>query len=158
MIVVDTGPLGAVAGANEAYHQTCTGWFDACADPVVVPGPVIVEVCWLLGRRGGLHAEHAFLAGLFSGDPTVLELTPADYQCCADLVGTYADLDLGFVDASVIAVPERLSITTVATVNHRVFRVVRPVRCDAFDLVPGTATIGPHMLEVIGGQVGYWWR
>ena len=45
-------------------------------------------------------------------------------------------LDLGFVDASVVAVAERLDIDTVATINHRDFRVVRPEHATAFTLVP----------------------
>ncbi len=47
-----------------------------------------------------------------------------------------ADMNLGTVDASVIAIAERLNIVTLATINLRDFRVVRPVHCDAFELVP----------------------
>ncbi len=48
----------------------------------------------------------------------------------------YADLDLGTVDAAVIAIAERLNVTTLATINPRDFRVVRPAHCDTFELVP----------------------
>ncbi len=48
----------------------------------------------------------------------------------------YADMDLGTVDAAVIAIAERLNIVTLATINTRDFRVVRPAHCDAFELVP----------------------
>ena len=46
------------------------------------------------------------------------------------------DLGLGFVDASIIAVAERFTVTTVATLNRRDFAVVRPAHRDAFELVP----------------------
>lgn len=135
-VVVDTGPLVAIADRDDAHHQACNDWFDHHRGTVVVPAPVIVEVCWLLDRRVGSAAEAAFLAGLAGGDPRIDDLTAADYQRAAQLVDRYADLDLGFVDASVIAVAERLGIDTVATINHRDFRVVRPAHVDAFILVP----------------------
>lgn len=136
IIAVDAGPLVAVADRDDAHHQACTAWFDHSTDTVVVPAPVVVEVCWLLGRRVGPAAEAAFLAGLAGGDPRIEELTAADYKRASRLVERYADMDLGFVDASVVAVAERLAIDTVATLNHRDFRVVRPAHRDAFTLVP----------------------
>lgn len=61
---------------------------------------------------------------------------PADLGRIAELIETYATLRLGTVDASVIAVAERLGATTIATLDRRHFAVVRPRHVDAFDLVP----------------------
>jgi len=54
----------------------------------------------------------------------------------AELCERYADLGLGGTDASVIAVAERLNITTVATFDRRHFTVVRPAHVEAFKLLP----------------------
>jgi len=54
----------------------------------------------------------------------------------ADLVVQYADLPLGSVDASVVAVAERLGVTMVMTIDRRHFTVVRPRHVDAFTLLP----------------------
>jgi predicted nucleic acid-binding protein len=43
-----------------------------------------------------------------------------------ELVVQYADLPLGAVDASVVAIAERLGVTEVATLDRRHFTVVRP--------------------------------
>lgn len=64
------------------------------------------------------------------------DLEPADWQRVRDLTEIYADNGLGGVDSSVIAVAERLKITTVATLDHRHFRAVRPAHVDAFEIVP----------------------
>jgi predicted nucleic acid-binding protein len=40
------------------------------------------------------------------------------------------------VVASIVTVAENLAGTTIATLNDRDFRVVRPAHCDAFELVP----------------------
>jgi len=53
-----------------------------------------------------------------------------------ELADQYGDMDLGTVDAAVIAIAERLNVTTLATINPRDFRVVRPAHCDAFELDP----------------------
>ena len=66
----------------------------------------------------------------------IVDLAPDDYDRCLELIETYDDLGLGFVDSSIIAVAERLGQSTLATLNRRDFSVVRPAHRDAFDLVP----------------------
>jgi predicted nucleic acid-binding protein len=53
------------------------------------------------------------------------EFTPADLLRCEELIESYRDLDLGVVDAAVIATAERLNVKTVLTLDERDFRVVR---------------------------------
>jgi predicted nucleic acid-binding protein len=54
----------------------------------------------------------------------------------AELIETYADLRLGTIDASVVAAAARLGMTTIATLDHRHFTVVRPRHTSAFTLLP----------------------
>lgn len=54
----------------------------------------------------------------------------------AELVAHYHDLPLGTVDASVVVAAERLSVTTIATIDRRHFSVVRPRHVAAFELLP----------------------
>ena len=58
------------------------------------------------------------------------------WRAPAELQNQYADLDLGIVDASVIALAERLAEPKVATLDHRHFGVVRPRHVPAFELRP----------------------
>jgi uncharacterized protein len=67
---------------------------------------------------------------------TVEPLQEDDLTRMAELVSTYADLPLGAVDASVVAVAERLEATTLMSLDHRHFSVVRPRHTDAFVLLP----------------------
>jgi len=63
-------------------------------------------------------------------------LTPGDWERVAELVDTYADLHLGGVDASLIALAERLDLREIATLDRRHFTVVRPRHIEAFELLP----------------------
>lgn len=66
----------------------------------------------------------------------MVPVTAADLDRMAELVETYADFPLGLVDASVIAVAERLGAADIATLDRRHFSVVRPAHVPAFRLLP----------------------
>jgi predicted nucleic acid-binding protein len=55
---------------------------------------------------------------------------------CRRLQVEYADLALGVVDASVVALLERLDEGKLATLDHRHFGVVRPKHVGALQLLP----------------------
>jgi len=95
-----------------------------------------VEAAWLIESRVGPSAEAGFLRGVNAGEIERIDLTDTDWARVVELVDTYANMGLGTVDASIVAVAERLRIATIATLNRRDFRVVRPAHCDAFELIP----------------------
>jgi hypothetical protein len=91
---------------------------------LVVPSLAVTEVCHLLAdpqRRGrpGLAAE--FCAAIAEDELRVIEATPHDYSCMAELLTTYASLRLQVVDACVIALAERLDVREVASLDRRDF-------------------------------------
>lgn len=136
MIVVDTGPLVAMANQQDRHHVRCVEWFDIAPRPLLVPAPILTEVCYLLERERGAAVEAAFLRSVRDDVFTLVSPSHADLDRMADLVETYASLPLGAADASVIAVAERLRLTEVATLDRRHFTVVRPNHVDAFTLLP----------------------
>ena len=139
MIVVDTGPLVAAALTSDANHQPCVELFASLRmnnERLVVPPFVVTEVCYLLARSGGSKPETAFVRSLATEDFTIGPVTPAGLDRAADLIGQYADLRLGMVDASVVALAEQLGVAEIATLDRRHFSVVRPRHVDAFTLLP----------------------
>ena len=102
----------------------------------MVPDPVIPEVCYLLATGARTHVEVAFLRSLIGNRLAIEHVDESDIQRMTELVDTYADLPLGAVDASVVAVAERLGATEVATLDHRHFAVVRPRHAPGFTLLP----------------------
>lgn len=87
---------------------------------------MITEVVYLLATRLGDDAEVRFLGDLASGNLIPEPVAASDWLRIAELVARYSDLPLGTVDASVVAIAERLAITEVATLDRRHFTVVRP--------------------------------
>lgn len=138
MIVVDTGPLVALMDNDDDHHSRSVEWFRTVRVPLLIPAPVLTEVCWLLDRNRGSKAEAIFLRALADprGPLTLSPTTDEELLRIADLVEQYADLPLGAVDASVVALAERLGIREVATIDHRHFNIVRPAHTQAFTLLP----------------------
>jgi predicted nucleic acid-binding protein len=136
VIVVDTGVAYGAADRDDPDHAGCAAVLVEHAGELVIPTPVIVETAWLVADRLGPAAEVGFLRSVNSGELRRVDLDATDWDRVAELVNRYSDLNLGLVDASVVTVAERLSIVTLATLNHRDFTVVRPRHCDAFELIP----------------------
>lgn len=76
------------------------------------------------------------MRAIADGEFVIESLEPADISRAETLVRKYADLDLGFVDASVIATAERLDVTELLTTDRRHFSAVRPQHVGAFRLSP----------------------
>lgn len=132
--VVDTGPLVALLNRNDSHHRRCVELFASLTVTPLVPTTVIVEVCWLLEEQPDVEAE--FLDAVADGAFTLVSIMTADLARMAELVRQYADFPLGAVDASVVAVAERLDLHEVVTLDRRHFSVVRPRHIPAFTLLP----------------------
>lgn len=135
-LVLDTGPLYAAMDRADADHQRCAALFEEAKEPIIVPAPVIVEVDWLASRRLGAETFLSLLADIVETRLKVEELQDADYARCRELIDRYRDLPLGFVDAAVMSVVERLGEAKLSTLDHRHFRVVRPRHVPSLRLLP----------------------
>jgi uncharacterized protein len=139
VILVDTGPLVAAALHGDANHVRCVEFFTAAhlnAEQLLVPSLVVTEVCYLLARESGPKLEAEFIRSLAAGDFQLTEPISSDLDRVADLVLAYADFPLGAVDATVIALAERLAVTEIATLDRRHFTAVRPRHTNSFTLRP----------------------
>ncbi len=137
VVIVDTGPLVALADADDHDHERCVRWLRNATGRLVVPSTIVAEVCYLLGSRCGAAVEAAFLDSLAAADPfEVIAPAADDYRRMAELVRQYGDFPLGGSDAAVVALAERLDAAEVATLDHRHFSAIRPRHCTAFGLLP----------------------
>lgn len=135
-LIVDTGVLLAAADEDDADHDACASLLLERRGELKVPAPVVPECAWQIETHLGPLAEASFIGLIITGELEVIDLTLTDYRRCGELIEAYADLGLGFVDASVVTIAENLDVKTIATLNRRDFAVVRPRHTAAFELVP----------------------
>jgi hypothetical protein len=135
-VIIDTGPLVAAANLRDPDHPACRDLLAQLTGTLTVPTLVVAEATFMIERAGGSAAEARFLRSLSSRRFQVEPPTDQDLARSAELVEQYADLPLGGTDASLIALAERMGEATIATLDHRHFRVVRPKHADAFTLLP----------------------
>ena len=102
----------------------------------MVPAPTLVEVDYWVRTRMDVAVWRTFAEDLAAGAYRLEPVAEADVVRAAELEEHYTDLGLGFVDAAVIAVCERLGEPKVATLDRRDFSVVVPRHVPALELLP----------------------
>ncbi len=76
------------------------------------------------------------LGQILSGAIEIEDLRPSDYERVREIQTTYDDSGVGFVDAAVLAIVERLGEPKLATLDHRHFTLMRPRHVDSLELLP----------------------
>ena len=105
---------------------------------IFLPQTTLAEVGYLLTREGGNRAAVHFLRHLPESKYRVVALTPQDLQRTAELLQQDADSRVDFVDATIIAIAERLRFTRILTLDRRDFSVIRPNHTEYFEILPET--------------------
>src|ERR1700691_3322578 len=121
-LVLDTGPLLAALDVADPDHDRCAG--------------LLSEADYWCHQRLGARAWITFLEDLLAGAYRLEAATTSDLSRCAEIQRQYEDQLLGVVDASVLALVERLGESKLAPLDHRHFSVLRPAHVTALNLFP----------------------
>jgi predicted nucleic acid-binding protein len=124
VIVVDTGGIIGLLDADDRHHDRLLAIYEASGSGWVIPWAVLPEVDHLAHRRLGCRVAAAFFEDLAAGRLAVEWGDPRDLRRASALDAAYADLELGLVDAVVMAVAERLGATAIVTLDERDFGAV----------------------------------
>jgi predicted nucleic acid-binding protein len=135
-LVLDTSVSVALLVREDPDHERCVDVVGDIDEELVVPGPTLVEIDFWLRKYRAVRGWQRFVDEIADGRYRLHSGDERDVQRAAALEVEYADLGLGFVDASVIATCEKLGETKVATLDRRHFSVIRPRHCDALTLLP----------------------
>ena len=135
-VLVDTGILYAMADLDDAWHETVKAFLKNMTDVLVIPITVLPEICYLLNTHLGQESERKLIASITQGELRVEGLTNDDFRRSLQLLETYSDVNIGFVDASMVAIAERLKIHRILTTDRKHFSIIRPRHCRSFDLLP----------------------
>ena len=138
-LIADSGAIYALYDARDRHHKAVRDAIAKERETIIVPMALLAEIDYLLRVRLGSRAVLRFLEGVQAGGYVLEPLTAEDVERCHTLLETYADLDLGLADTSVIAAAERLNSPRILTVDERHFRAVRGAGGKAFTLLPADA-------------------
>ena len=87
-------------------------------------------------RDLGAGALADFIDSLPDSGFRLVEPTTIDFRRSSAIIRQYADANIDFADAILVAMAERLNITKILTIDQRHFRLFRPKHCTAFELFP----------------------
>jgi predicted nucleic acid-binding protein len=135
-VLVDTGALYALADRDDDWHHRTVRFIETSRDDLVVPVTVLPEAAYLLAAHLGAAAEQKLVQSVVSGEMDVEDLTIPDLRRTLELMRRYEDSRIGFVDATVVAIAERLKIPRILTTDRRDFSLIRPRHCKEFELLP----------------------
>jgi uncharacterized protein len=124
MIVADTGAVVALLDRGDRHHRDVVAIYDEDPAAWVLPWAILPEVDYLAGTHLGAAAERVFLTDLAEGRFEVEWGRDEDLARAAALAEEYEALRLGLVDATVIAIAERLRARAIATLDLRDFGAV----------------------------------
>ena len=135
-LLIDSGFLYVLFDHDDRYHPAVAAVIEAVGSTAIVPDVVLVEEAFLARRAGGIPAVVRFLEYFENGGFQIEALTRQDIRRARELIDSYADARLDFVDTCVMAIAERLDARRVATIDPRDFLLVRPTHCEHFDILP----------------------
>lgn len=124
MIVADTGAVFALLDNGDRHHAAVLAIYSANPDAWILPWAVLPEVDYLAASALGDRAQRAWQADLASGAFAVEWGSDRDLAAADAIARRYAALNMGLVDAVVMAVAQRLH-ADIATLDLRHFGAVR---------------------------------
>jgi predicted nucleic acid-binding protein len=77
-----------------------------------------------------------FVSSLTTKAVQIESVTSEDLIRVNKILEQYADSQLDFTDATIVAIAERLMISRIYTLDRRDFSIIRPNHCDYFELLP----------------------
>lgn len=125
-----------MASRRDPAHGAVVGALGRERSGIHVPQTILVESAQVVTARAGRGAWGPILRDILVSDWRVEPVTDDDLRRCVDVLDTYADSRMDFVDASVMAVAERLGAHRIYTLDHRDFALMRPRHVASFDLLP----------------------
>ncbi len=134
--LLDTSFQLAVLDQDDRNHAVSRRHFVALPGKLLLPAVILPELMYHLNSIGGTHAVIKGLRTIQAGRLEIVEHQAADYHRATEILENYSDSRIDFVDACIMALAERLTITRILTFDRRDFGLYRPAHCEYFDLLP----------------------
>ncbi len=101
-VLLDTSFLFALADASDRNDARVLDVARNLTASLILPLPVLPEVCYLLASRLGHAVMRRFLNELATSDTVLEPIDRADLRRISEILDQYADSRLDFVDAALL--------------------------------------------------------
>jgi predicted nucleic acid-binding protein len=135
-LLVDTSFLFALINNNDRHHTACAETARTVTGRLIVSLTVLPEIAYLLDSRLGHHVMRQFVHQITQPVWTLTAPDATDLARAAAILDRYQDSRLDFVDATLVAIAERLHVERILTLDQRHFQMIHPSHCTAFELLP----------------------
>lgn len=135
MILVDAGPLIALADRADAAHQPCAAALARLREPLATAWAPLAEAMHVLGRRAGWRGQAQLWGLVLAGALDVLDIPAARRDRAREFMEKYRSLPADLGDATLLVLAETHRVRTIFTLDRH-FRVYRLARGRGLRVVP----------------------
>jgi predicted nucleic acid-binding protein len=134
-VLIDTSAVISIIDKSHHLHKKIKELVLVEENLYIIPSTVIVEVCQLLKYKFDSSVEISFLKEIIK---TIFLMESVKYQDMSrilEILIKYKDLNIGYVDSSIVAMAERLKTNKILTLDKKHFSVVIPSGFKYFDIL-----------------------
>lgn len=132
---MDTSCIIGLIDRGSKEHGLIKGIITNEDNEIIIPSPVIPETCYMLNKKFGSEVELKFIDELVRAELLVEVLEFEDVIRIPEIIRKYQDLNIGFVDAAVTAIAERIGTNKILTLDNRHFNAITPLGFDYFEIL-----------------------
>jgi predicted nucleic acid-binding protein len=134
--ILDTSFLMATVDIKDENYGRVLDIIINLKEVLVLPTTVLPEVCHLFTSRLGYPTTKKVLTELVNSNVIIEGINKTDLKKVAEILTQYADSELDFVDATIVAIAERMNITKILTLDQHIFSIINPQHCANFEILP----------------------
>ena len=134
MILIDAGPLVALATPEDQHHEICVDALSELPLPYLTTWPVLAEAAWLVTRPVIFMQSIANSCAAQSLE--IRHLAPESISWMTSFMNRYANIRAQVADASLMYLAEAEDIDTIFTIDRRDFSVYRTSENRALKILP----------------------
>lgn len=135
MILTDAGPLIALVDRRDTEYSRCVAAAEQLVGPMLTTWPAFTEAMYLLGARGGWHAQEQLWRMIAGRQLLVAETTSVMLERMPRLMAQYQNVPMDLADASLVAAAEEQDLRVVFTLDSD-FLIYRFAHGGTFSIVP----------------------
>lgn len=133
-ILVDTGPLVALASRRDNWHARCVKFLSEFRGDLITTWPVLTEFSHLVDSPAAIHQLQDWVA---RGGLQIHTMGQDELKAVADWMSRYADRPMDLADASLVHVACVTGVQHVWTIDRADFETYRLPNRKRFRIVGG---------------------